>query len=51
MSITEPYITSKGHIVDSQLEELYVYADAKKLTQVMINLIKNAAEAIEKTAK
>jgi two-component system sporulation sensor kinase B len=51
MSITEPYVTSKGHIVDSQLEELYVYAESKKLTQVMINLIKNAAEAIEKNGK
>ncbi|NQX65934.1 ATP-binding protein [Paenibacillus alba] len=51
ISITEPYITSKGHIVDSQLDDLYVYADSKKLTQVMINLIKNAAEAIEKNGE
>ncbi|MHA7750889.1 ATP-binding protein [Paenibacillus chondroitinus] len=51
ISITEPYVTSKGHIVESQLEDLYVYGESKKLTQVMINLIKNAAEAIEKNGK
>lgn len=51
ISITEPYITSKGHVVASQMEDLFVHADAKKLTQVMINIIKNAAEAIEKNGK
>lgn len=48
LQIIEPYITSHGHILNYKIEDaLYIHADAKKFTQVMINLMKNAVEAME----
>ncbi|WP_274363507.1 ATP-binding protein [Paenibacillus thermotolerans] len=48
VNIIEPYVTSHNHIARWQAEEsLYVKADSKKLTQVMVNIIKNGVEAME----
>ncbi|MBP1963098.1 ATP-binding protein [Paenibacillus aceris] len=48
LKIIEPYTTSQGHIINHNFEDaLCIIADAKKFTQVMINLVKNAVEAME----
>jgi two-component system, sporulation sensor kinase B len=48
LKIIEPYITAHGQTLNHNMEDaLYINADAKKFTQVMINLIKNAIEAME----
>ena len=48
MKIIESYIISHGHTLNYNMADaLYINADAKKFTQVMINLLKNAVEAME----
>ncbi|MFC5653598.1 ATP-binding protein [Paenibacillus solisilvae] len=48
LKIIESYIISHGHtVIHNNEDDLYIHADAKKFTQVMINLIKNAVEAME----
>jgi two-component system sporulation sensor kinase B len=52
LKIIESYITSHGHTLKHNIEDaLYINADAKKFTQVMINLMKNAVEAMEQDGR
>lgn len=50
INIMEPFVTSHGHVITYNLEEsLYIDAEPKKISQVLVNLIKNAVEAMEQS--
>lgn len=52
VNIMESFIVSNGHLLHVHLEDsLYVLAEPKKFSQVIINLIKNAVEAMKESGK
>ncbi|WP_309121027.1 ATP-binding protein [Paenibacillus sp.] len=51
-SMMEPLVVSNGHAMDVQAEEaLYVFAEPKQFSQVLVHFIKNAVEAMHRSGR
>ncbi len=50
INIMESYVISHGHVITYKLEEsLFIDGEHKKISQAMVNLFKNAVEAMEES--